>query len=114
MDMQDMMKLFSAMMSQGNNDAPDNGDADNGSANAEDIPEDFGFDFGSINFDMLSKMGELFSHMNKPDMNGELLCALRPHLRDENQHKIDTALKISRMISLFPFIKESGILNDLF
>lgn len=102
-----MMKLFSAMMSNNNNDEDNSDDKATNS-------DDGGFDFGGIDFDMLSKMGELFSHMNKPDMNGELLCALKPHLRKENQHKIDTAMKISKMISLFPFIKDSGILNDLF
>ena len=108
MQMQDMMKLFQEMMSgQDEEETEQESDSDGGDS-------DNGFDFGSINFDMLSKMGELFSHINKPDMNGELLLALRPHLRDENQHKIDTAVKLSRMISLFPFIKDSGILQDLF
>jgi hypothetical protein len=107
MEMEAMMRLFSTLMSQEKDSEPS--DSDNEAAD-----EAGDFDFGDINFDMLSKMGELFSHMNKPDMNAELLAALKPHLREENRHKIDTAAKISRMVSLFPLLKDSGILNDLF
>ncbi|MCL2036208.1 MAG: hypothetical protein FWG83_02325 [Oscillospiraceae bacterium] len=118
MDMESMAMLMQMMMS-GNNQSPgDSGESSENNAEAGDSGEnsDNGFNagFDNINFDMLSKMGELFSHMNKPDMNAELLFALRPHLKNENRHKIDTAVKLSKMISLFPFIKDSGILNDLF
>jgi len=114
MQMQDMMRLFQEMMSSDNKDSEDNNDNnDNNEESPEQVNND-SFDFGNINFDILSKMGDLFSHMNRPDMNGELLVALRPHLREENRHKIDTAVKLSKMISLFPFLKDSGILNDLF
>jgi len=122
MDMQSMAQLMQMMMSNSNEDSDedDNGTEDpsptDESEENEDSDGDFDFGdmFGNINFDMLNKMGELFSHMNKKDRNAELLLALKPHLRDENQHKIDRAMSMSKMMAMIPFIKESGMLNDLF
>lgn len=118
----DMAKLLQAMMSGGFGDSDDGSENSGDNSNSADSDKtdgdsggsDFGSFFENIDFDMISKMGELFSHMNKPDKNSELLSALKPHLRDENQHKIDTAMKLSRMITLLPFLKDSGILNNLF
>jgi hypothetical protein len=97
------------------NDVHTDAACENNSSDSSDS-DDGGFDgfFDNINFDMISRMGELFSQFNKPDRNAELLLALKPHLRNENRHKVDTAIKISRMISMYPFLKDSGILNDLF
>ncbi|MCL1903057.1 MAG: hypothetical protein FWF94_01400 [Oscillospiraceae bacterium] len=133
MDMESMAKLMQVLMSSDNSggtdsaaEGSDGSDSSNQTPNngggteppsdnaANDGGVDFSGIFDSIDFDMLSKMGELFSRMNKPDRNAELLSALKPHLRIENQHKVDSALKLSRMMSMLPFLKESGILNDLF
>jgi len=119
MDMENMAKLMQVLMSNDNSNASpdeksdDNSDKNSGEADNSDAADFSGF-FDNIDFDMISKMGEVFSHMNKPDMNAELLMALKPHLRDENQHKVDSAMKLSKMIAMLPFLKESGILNDLF
>ena len=117
MDMESMAKLLQVLMSQ-EKDNPGDGDDDSAGSSDDSSPDDSGGDFSgffeNIDFNMISKMGDLFSRMNKPDMNGELLTALKPHLRPENRHKVDTAVKISRMIALLPFLKESGILNNLF
>ena len=121
MDMESMAKLMQMLMSSSgdsDSDELDDTTSDNADSAEEQSKGDFGGDFSgifdNINFDMLTKMGELFSRMNKPDRNAELLLALKPHLRAENQHKVDSALKLSRMMSMLPFLKESGILNDLF
>ncbi|MCL1881852.1 MAG: hypothetical protein FWF76_06715 [Oscillospiraceae bacterium] len=130
----DMAKLLQMMMAGGmggnagdnsensdssaRSDNPDSSDkqgySENNDNNDDFAGSDFADFFENIDFDMISKMGELFSHMNKPDKNSELLSALRSHLRDENQHKIDTAMKLSRMVTLLPLLKDSGILNNLF
>ncbi len=65
--------------------------------------------FGGINIDMFMKIGEIMSKMSEQDKNTELLLALKPHLRDENQAKIDTAVKLFRLISLLPYLKDSGL-----
>jgi len=116
MDMESMAKLMQMFMSSSDSDS-DSDDDEADAAPSDDDGEgdgDFGDMFNNINFDMLNKMGELFSHMNKPDRNAELLLALKSHLRDENQHKVDSAIKLSRMMTMLPYIKESGMLNDLF
>lgn len=123
MDMESMAKLMQMFMSSGsdgNSDSDNSGDAspdsDGGTGSDGDNSDDNMFEgfFDNINFDMLSKMGDLFMRMNQPDRNAELLLALKPHLRSENQHKVDSAMKLSRMMSMIPFLKESGILKDLF
>ena len=67
--------------------------------------------FGNIDLDAIFKLGELFSQMNKPDKNTQLLLALKPHLRPENQHKVDNALRMMKIMSLLPILKETGLLN---
>jgi len=120
--MENMAQLLQMLMSSSDS-APDTENNTENSAESEsfesseetnDDGDGFGGLFDNINLDMISKMGELFSHMNKPDRNSELLLALKGHLRDENRHKVDTAMKLSRMITMLPFLKDSGILNDLF
>lgn len=70
--------------------------------------------FGGIDPEMMMKFGKIFAEIGKNDKNTQLLMALRPHLREENQHKIDNAMKISRLISLFPQIKDSGMFEGFF
>lgn len=45
------------------------------------------------------------------DERAALLMALRPHLSEPRQEKLDTAVKILRIIDILPYLKESGILN---
>lgn len=70
--------------------------------------------FGDIDIEAIMKMWEMFSEMNKPDKNTALLYALKPHLRGENQKKIDTAVKLLKLMSMLPFLKDSGMLDKLF
>jgi hypothetical protein len=117
MDMDSAVKFMQMFM--GNNsrksEKTDKSDKDENSGEKTDGESaDFSKFFEGIDFDMVSKIGEMFSRMNKPDMNAELLMALRPHLRDENRHKIDNAVKLSKMIAMLPYLRESGIFNDLF
>jgi len=77
-----------------------------------------GFDFGSffenIDFDMIMKIGELFSRFSQPDKNTDLLRALKPHLREENKEKIDTAIKLLKITALLPLLREGGFMDKLF
>lgn len=70
--------------------------------------------FNGIDPEMMMKFGKIFSEINKGDKNTELLMALKPHLQAENQHKVDSAMKIARLVSLFPHIKESGMFDNFF
>ncbi len=39
----------------------------------------------------------------------KLLLALRPHLKEERQERLDTAVKILKLIEIAPFLKDSGL-----
>ena len=47
------------------------------------------------------------------DPRAALLTALKPHLSEAKREKVDTAIKILRLLDLLPLIKESGILGKL-
>lgn len=49
----------------------------------------------------------------KNDSRTQLLLALKPHLSEPKQAKVDTAVKILRLLDLLPYLKESGVLNLL-
>ena len=52
---------------------------------------------------------------NTHDKNVDLLLALKPLLKEENQAKIDRLIKIFRLFAIYPALKESGLLGgDLF
>ena len=44
------------------------------------------------------------------DNNTRLLMSLRPYVSEAKQQKIDEAVKIMKLVSLLPLIKETGIL----
>lgn len=58
---------------------------------------------------VLSVLNQLKSR--KDDNRTALLLALKPHLSEPRQEKIDTAVKLLKLIDLLPFLKQSGILN---
>ena len=58
---------------------------------------------------IMSIISRLKSTGNDPRTN--LLNALKPHLSEPKREKVDTAIKILKVIELLPFLKESGIFN---
>ncbi|MBP3921869.1 MAG: hypothetical protein J6D27_02770 [Ruminiclostridium sp.] len=92
----------------GNTSEKDDKDKDNDKDNSS------GFDFSGIDLDMIMKLGDIISGLNSTDKDTELLIALKPYLRDQNQAKIDTAIKLFRLISLIPVIKETGLFDNIF
>lgn len=67
-----------------------------------------GFDFG-----MLFRLQEIMGTFSQKDKNSELLMALKPHLCEERQEKVDKAVKLLRLLAVFSILKESGILEDI-
>lgn len=55
----------------------------------------------------------LFSKLksDSDDNTSRLLLALKPHLSGDRRERVDTAIKILRLLELLPMIKESGLLN---
>lgn len=70
--------------------------------------------FSGVDIESVLKLGEIMSKLNEPDKNTELLIALKPHLRDENKAKIDTAVKLFKLVSLLPYLRDSGLFDKLF
>lgn len=61
----------------------------------------------------MQRIMDLFSKIKSAndDPKAQLLTALKPHLGKERQEKVDSALKILKILELLPLIKESGLLN---
>ncbi len=63
----------------------------------------------------LMQLQAILQQANKHDKNVDLLLALRPLLKEENQVKIDRLIKIFKLFSVYPALKQSGLLGgDLF
>lgn len=63
--------------------------------------------------EMLIKLMGLLETLNQPDDSERFLLALKPLLRTENRAKIDSALRLIKLFTVLPIIKEAGILDNL-
>lgn len=70
--------------------------------------------FGDIDIETIMKLMDVFSQLNSSDKNTELLLALKPHLREENQAKVDRAVRLMKLMSVFMLLRESGLGDKLF
>lgn len=70
--------------------------------------------FGDIDLETIMKLMDAFSQLNSSDKNTELLLALKPHLRSENQAKVDRAIKLMKLMSVFMLLRENGLGDKLF
>lgn len=70
--------------------------------------------FGDIDVETIMKLMDVFSQLNSSDKNTELLLALKPHLREENRAKVDKAVKLMKLMSVFMLLRESGLGDKLF
>lgn len=69
--------------------------------------------FSGLDPEMLIKLFGLFETLNQPDDNERFLLALKPLLREENRAKIDSTLRLMKLLSLLPLLKSSGLLDNL-
>lgn len=71
--------------------------------------------FGNIDSNELSSIMSIVSRLNAKgdDARTNLLAALKPHLSEPKREKVDTAIKILRLLDLLPLLRESGILGKL-
>lgn len=67
--------------------------------------------FGGLDVSKLMKFQSVMQSASKPNKNIDLLMALRPLLKEENQAKIDRLVKIFRLFAVYPALKESGLLG---
>lgn len=87
-----------------------------GEASAEDPPQADSTDADGGNgfdFSKLLLVGEIFSQMQEKDDETQLLLALKPYLSEQRSKRVDRAVKLLRLYSVFLSLKEKGLLNDL-
>ena len=69
----------------------------------------------SMDMQKIMQLTSIISQANKSDKNVDLLLALKPLLKEENQVKIDRLIKIFKLFAIYPLLKESELLGgDLF
>ena len=61
----------------------------------------------------LAKLGNLLQSAKQDTPGAALLRALRPLLRENRQKRVDEALRIMRLLSLWPVLQQSGLLQGL-
>ena len=64
---------------------------------------------GGLDLGALMKVSQL---MGSEDSDAALLLALKPHLREERQKKVEKAVKMLKLLSIWSMLKESGMLKD--
>ncbi|MBR4099831.1 MAG: hypothetical protein IKK55_02450 [Clostridia bacterium] len=71
--------------------------------------------FGIPDSNELMNIMSIVSRLNakNDDARTNLLSALKPHLSEPKREKVDTAIKILRLLELLPVLKESGVLGKL-
>lgn len=65
----------------------------------------------SINIEILANLQKIFDNMSENEKNAELILSLKPLLSDELKQKADEAIKMLKIFSIIPTLKENGILN---
>ncbi len=66
---------------------------------------------GEIDPAQLGKIMSVISRLksDRHDNRSQLLLALKPHLSAPRREKVDTAIKLLKLIDLLPLLKESGM-----
>ena len=93
--------------SGGSEDSAQSAQAETQGEQAEGEGGGAGFDFG-----MLFKLQQLMQATAGEDKDAELLLALKPHLKEERQKKVDKAVKILKLLSIWSVLRDSGMLKD--
>ncbi len=74
-----------------------------------------GYQIGDENTDSadISKIMHIVSLLKAPanDNRTRLLLALKPNLSEKRQEKVDSAVKLLRLIEILPILKDSGLLD---
>lgn len=101
-DTPDLSSIFGGNNNDNSNNGNENHSTDKSQNSDDNEP--------SFDFSKLLMLQELFSKKEK-DKNTELLYALKPLLKNDNQVKIDKVAKIFKLLALWPLLKESGLLG---
>jgi hypothetical protein len=75
------------------------------SASKPEPISDPGFDIAAV-----TRMMSLLKN-HGDDSRVRLLLALKPHLSEEKQNRVDSAVKMMKLLELAPLLKEAGIFS---
>ena len=69
--------------------------------------------FDGLDSAQLGKIMSIMSRLksNHDDNRAKLLLALKPHLSEPRREKVDTAIKLLKLIDLLPLLKGSGMFD---
>lgn len=103
------------MLGGGEADSKEGSKSDKNGGSPSDLSGDSSFDLDGFGINMQTIMGlqKIMGGLKERDKNTDLILALKPLLRPERQARADQAVKLMKLISLLPALKESGILDDL-
>lgn len=68
---------------------------------------------GGIDFNTIMGIGKVLSAAGEDDKNTALLLALKPHLNEVRQQKVDKAVKMLKIYALILALKDSGMLGQI-
>lgn len=69
--------------------------------------------FSGLDPEMLIKLFALAETLEQPNDSERFLLALKPLLREENRAKIDSAIRLMKLFTVLPLLRESGFLDKL-
>ncbi len=102
----ELAKMFMSEVGDGSDSAADepasDGD-DGGSSDSSGMPD----------IETILKLTSLAGAFTQNDKNADLLLALKPHLGEEKQKRVDKAVKLLKLIAVWNMAKESGLLNNI-
>lgn len=64
--------------------------------------------------ELIFLLQKLFSSSQEENEDTKLLMALRPHLSEKRQQRIDRAIQLMKLTALLPLLRESGLLERWF
>ena len=90
----------------------DNSETKNQNQNSSPPAKNFD-NSNNLDANILMQAQELLQQNSEPDKNTALLLALRPHLCEQRQLKIDKAVKLLHLWNIWKNLKETGMLQNL-
>ena len=100
----EQLKELAALLGNGDDNDSSSQQPERSSENREE--DGGGFDIG-----MLMQLSSLMSSSGQ-DEDTALLLALKPHLKEERQKKVDKALKLMKLLTVWKTLKDTGALKD--
>ncbi len=80
---------------------------------SSEVSEDCPSDDAMPDMEQIMSLVTLANSLNQQDKNTQLLLALRPHLSEGKQIKLDKAIKMLKLLTVYNTAKESGLLNNI-